>query len=96
MKEKIRIRTYTVNGDMDKEYYFNEMREALGKYLEAKNSLPSNYHRRVCGPTVWIYDGERYLRVHDFQFSQLTNETLAKYLKERILHTDYLLDAFCG
>lgn len=79
-----RVRFYTTEGHFSCEEYSNDfVRLLFLAYQDRKNR-----------PTIWIYDNEstQYIRVHDFNFSVFSKENVDKYLQERILKTDYLLN----
>lgn len=87
MRLNYMVRSYTKRGEMGFEEYRDNLYEVLQLYVQFARQKD---HPR---PTLWIWDGKNYVRVHDFQFVELNPETYSKYLKERILETDYLLEA---
>ena len=88
---KIKVRTYKRSGEQDQEYFFDTIQEALKKYVECRNSISDLWINRGFWPTIWINTENGFRRVHDFAFSELTDETTVKYLNEQIIDTDYLL-----
>lgn len=92
-KDRIKVRTYKKNGDADKEYFFPAIREALEEYVKLRNSIENFGDRVPYWPTIWINDGKNgYVRVHSFAYSELTDGTVEKYLAERIIDGDDLLE----
>ena len=88
---EIKVRNYTHAGDKDQEYFFNNIREALEKYVEIRDAIPDFRNRRQLWPTIWVDTEKGYQRVHDFAFQDVTDDSVGKYLAERILDTDDLL-----
>ena len=84
-KMKYGMKAYTSTGDFGYAEYRNNFYEVLQLYVQEARIAK---HPQ---PTLWVYDGERYVRVHDFYFSELSPETYAKYLNERIIDGDELL-----
>ncbi len=84
---KYRLRTYTNRGNIDRDIYSDDLYKLLQQYTEIR-TLPPNPQN----PTIWIYEGTGYVRVHDFMFHELNQDTYRKYLKERILDSDNLLE----
>ena len=84
------VKFYTKSGDFGYSEYRDNFYEVLQLYVQDKNI---RYR-----PTLWVLDEQHlflgctdYVRVHDFQFSQLTPETFNRYLDERIIDADDLL-----
>ena len=86
------IKFYTNNGNLAHSEYRDNLYEVLQLCIQNKDVQ--------CKPTLWVLDENHkfldhtgYVRVHDFQFSQLTLDTYNKYLGERIIDTDDLLNS---
>lgn len=100
--EKVMVRTYNAIGDADLEFFFDDIRDALKKYVKLKVQCfsilgnPDFRHRMSPWPTIWVRTGGegRFRRVHDFLYLELTDRNIAKYLAERIIDGDELLDEF--
>ena len=73
---------------------FADIRKALEKYVEIRDSIPDFRYRMSHWPTVWVCKGNGFQRVHDFAYMELTDENIAKYLAERIIDGDELLAGF--
>lgn len=82
---KYAVMMYKKDGMFNYSEYGNNLYEIIEKYMH--EVVTTNNPR----PTLWIYDGNKYVRIHDFNFSELTPETYRLYLKERILDADELL-----
>lgn len=83
---KYAISIYKKSGMFNYAKYRNNLYEILKIYMHEVTAKESPR------PTLWIYDGEKYVRIHDFNFSELTPETYGLYLNERILESDKLLE----
>ncbi|MCC8047323.1 MAG: hypothetical protein LIP12_17855 [Clostridiales bacterium] len=79
---KYGVKFYTSSGDLGSAEYNDNFYLILQLYVQdhSKNR-----------PTLWVYDGEYYVRVHDFNYKELSPETFKKYLAERIIWSDDLL-----
>ena len=93
MEKKIKVRSYTMQGDKDQEYFFDDIREALEKYVKIRDSIPDFWNRPQLWPTIWVNMEEGFLRVHNFAFWDVTADSNEKYLAERIIDTDDLLSS---
>ena len=91
---RVKVRTYKTTGDTDQEFVFADIHTALEKYVEARDSIPYFQCRMSHWPTIWVRTGDWFRRVHDFVYPELTDENIAKYLAERIIDGDELLDGF--
>lgn len=91
---RVKVRTYRATGDADQEFIFADIRTALEKYVEARDSIPGFRYRMPYWPTIWVRTGDGFRRVHDFAYPELTDGTAAKYLAERIIDGDELLAGF--
>lgn len=89
--KKIKVRTYKKSGDKDDEFYFHKIHDALKKYVELRNNIPDFKNHMEIWPTIWINTDNGFRRVHEFAYAELTEESVAKYLEERIIETDDLL-----
>lgn len=87
-KGKYMLKVYIEKGNYEKNIYFHDFYELLQEYI--KRCVQPLYDLR--NPTIWIHDGDRYVRVHSFMFEELSQDTYEKYLREKILDTDYLLE----
>lgn len=92
MQKKYKAKFYTERGDLKHCEYGEDLYEVIKLYLKDKNP------RYACRPTLWVLDDQHvfldytgYVRVHDFQFDELTPDTYNKYLDERVINTDDLL-----
>lgn len=83
---KYAVMMYKKDGMFNYSEYGNNLYEIIKKYMH--EAVTTNNPR----PTLWIYDGNKYIRIHDFNFSELTPETYRLYLEERILESDKLLE----
>lgn len=88
---KIKIITYKKTGKRDDEFFFDNIQDALEKYVGARNSIPNFWRQQSLWPTIWINTENGFVRVHDYPFEELTEGNIAKYLSQRILDTDDLL-----
>lgn len=88
---KFKVTTYNKFGDFKKDYFFDDIKKAIDRYSEVAKSV--NYKMPML-PTIWIYENEsdKFIRVHDFGFKEATEENIRKWIKERIIDTDYLLE----
>lgn len=93
-KAKVKVRTYKATGDVDQEFFFDDIRDALKKYVEIRDSIPDFRYRMSHWPTIWVRTDNGFRRVHDFAYEELTDENIAKYLAERIIDGDELLAGF--
>lgn len=84
--EKYAIKTYTASGDVNFLRYDNNFYYILQLYVQEAKRNPR------CRPTLWVFDGSHYVRVHDYTFSELTSDNVYHYLQERIIEADDLLD----
>lgn len=82
---KFRIVLYDNDGNREFECRGDNLYKLLLKFYTWDNSTR---------PTIWVYDEKTdwYIRVHDFQFGELNEETFGKYLNERIIDGDDLLE----
>lgn len=87
----IKVKTYDGRGNSKDEYFFNDIRAALEKYVKCRNEILRFWDNMPLWPTIWVESGGEYIRVHDYSFSDLTEENIRKYLDERIIDTDDLL-----
>lgn len=87
---KYAISLYKKDGMFNYAQYRNNLYDILRIYMH--EVVTTNNPR----PTLWIYDGDKYVRIHDFNFNELTPETYRLYLKERILDADKLLKGVDG
>ncbi len=94
MQNRIKIVTYKKSGDRDKEYFYDNIQDALKAYVTFRAQVPDFRNRPAWWPTIWVNTENGFQRVHGFAFKELTPETLGEYLGERIIDTDYLLAAF--
>lgn len=89
---KIKVRTYKATGDADQNFFFGGIREALRKYVDVRDAIPGYKWRMSHWPTIWLRTDKGFRRVHDFAFWELTDGNIEKYLAERIIDGDELLD----
>lgn len=82
MTMKYMVRFYMDNGDLKKVERSNNFYSILQLYIQdhTKNR-----------PTLWVCGGDEYVRVHDFNFKELSPETFKAYLAERIIWGDSFL-----
>lgn len=83
---KYAVVMYKKDGMFNYSEYGNNLYEIIEKYM---HEVVTTENPR---PTLWIYDGKQYVRIHDFMFKELTPETYELYLEERILESDKLLE----
>ena len=83
---KYAISLYKKDGMFNYAQYRNNLYDILRIYM---HEIHTTCNPR---PTLWIYDGKQYVRIHDFMFKELTPETYELYLEERILESDKLLE----
>ena len=83
---KYAVVMYKKDGMFNYSEYGNNLYEIIEKYM---HEVVTTENPR---PTLWIYDGDKYVRIHDFMFKELTPETYELYLEERILESDKLLE----
>lgn len=86
-KGKYMLRVYNKIGNIRNDVYFHNLYELLQQYIKNRISLIDSKN-----PTIWIHDGKNYVRVHSFQFKELNPDNYRRYLKERVIDTDYLLE----
>ena len=87
------IKFYTNDGHFAFAEYKSDFYEILQLYVQDMAYISNGFKPFSCRPTLWILDENmNYMRVHDFLFTELSPETYAKYKKEHILSTDYLLE----
>lgn len=79
--KKFRLRIYDGTGETLADRYFDGT--SLPEFLEAAVTEDS--------PTLWIHDGTDYVRIHDYNFREVTPENVRAYLSERIIDGDDLL-----
>lgn len=91
---RVKVRAYKTTGDADQEFVFTDIRGALKKYVEIRDSIPDFRYRMSHWPTIWVRTGDGFRRVHDFAYTELTDGNIAKYLEERIIDRDELLAGF--
>ena len=91
---RFKVRAYKATGDAGQEFVFADIRKALEKYAEIRDSIPDFRYRMSHWPTIWVCKGNGFQRVHDFAYTELTDENIAKYLAERIIDGDELLAGF--
>lgn len=77
------VKFYTDKGESAYSRFSDYLSQVLLWYLQD--------NKTGCKPTLWMLDGKRYVRIHDFNFDELNQETYEKYLDERVLETDELL-----
>lgn len=82
--KKYMVRVYKDSGIVAAQLEFDDFRAALEILAEFNKTCK----RR---PSIWVFDGAEYQRVHDFNFYAVTDNNITDYLRERILDTDELL-----
>lgn len=84
--KKYKVRTYDKKGNFLRDFFTNNFRFALKLYVAETEINPDKR------PTLWACNNGVYVRVHDFNFGEVTDENIEKYLQERVIEGDDLLE----
>lgn len=88
-----KLRIYGCDGRRKKDIYFKDLLSLLEAYLK-EYKKQQNIKAR---PTLWVWDWRRkcFRRIHDYEYDKVDYASVKKYLQERIIEADDLLEDIC-
>ena len=90
-----KLRIYGCDGRCQKDIYFRAFLYLLDAYLVEVER--NKRHNKKARPTLWVWDWRRkcFRRIHDYEYDKVDYTSVKKYLQERIIEADDLLEDIC-
>lgn len=80
------IRRYDRSGEVMEEMYYDDIVKLLHEFVRYRSTDSTE-------PSIWKrLEGNKFVRIHNYGYKEVTIENVHRYLNERILETDRLLE----